>query len=83
MAMRLKRAPLPGRRTIAASFDVFAEPAPLDVLVPVPEEPVVVGAAVCGGVVNVISNEDIREREGVSGETIEGPRSGDMKRTYR
>jgi hypothetical protein len=78
MAMRLRKTPLPGRRMAAAAFDERVGLAPLDVLVL--EEPVVVGAAVCGGVVNVISNEDGRDREGGA---EKGPRGEDRKRTYR
>lgn len=51
-----------------AAFDERVGLAPLDV--PVPEEPEVVGPAVCGGVVNVISDEDDRDREGGAGEII-------------
>ena len=64
-----------------AAFDECVGLTPLDVLVP--KESVAAGPTVCGEIINIISNEDGREREGGTGETIEGSRSEDRKRTYR
>ncbi len=78
MVIRPTRVPLPGRRMAGAAFGELVELAPLDVLVA--EVPVVVGGVVCGGVVNVISNEDSRDTEGGAGVTIgRGPTGDDVE----